>query len=728
MGTHPIFESDFDCLTDMSDLISDSDNAAFHIANTHAMVVYEDDDDEAHQKGHITLRCEIGHECNFQLVCQAPFDSVPSMDTYKEFLYHIQHAHLIPDLNEHNVAPAWSTQSPITHLTSFEVPNCSEWKAACEQYGRIHFREECNWRCRGGELCGHEFADFADYLIHNYYHAHIERITAISRAREVPNECQTPWSKTRDIYKNYKKEVCCRWNHHERAPCEYMCMVPEFLQAHVLNEIDVDWGPRLWKKDQKLTCYWANCEYVVDTRQKGARPLQRLKNHMTMHLGMKKFICTQCNSRFTCVTRLDDHYGRQRREGKKYQCDKCKRIFYTQRLLQSHLRSHTHIYSCPEPGCLQTLPTFTALSAHMRYSHSDLRDFGPCPFCQKKFKSRNDYRAHVQTHGRRDMIKCTMCDFEASSLSKMNYHKRMEHAANNTTVVPGYKCHFCFKVYTRAFKLSKHFRTVHADRNELFTANTGATKHRLKYTLGDDGFYTLEERQKNYESYKHDTLAKNAVDFTKKIIKYQRSLEPDAVAIDERETDEIVERKIYQCQYCSQMYKYQYRQQQHEAQCDLRPDSDFNRLVTRRKRTHESESETDSVPVESSSQERVEFEPDNDEEDTQSSIVSIEPLTAPPQTPLPQPTHSRQIAFANDEISDSAELNISFPQQYPHNPLEANDEVESSPVVVEVKMEETAEEESESRAELIEDGHKRFVKLYNSDGTFKIYKLDDKTS
>ena len=51
-----------------------------------------------------------------------------------------------------------------------------------------------------------------------------------------------------------------------------------------------------------------------------------------------------CNSRFTCVTRLSDHYGRQQRDGKKYQCDKCKRIFYTQRLLQSHLRSHTHIY------------------------------------------------------------------------------------------------------------------------------------------------------------------------------------------------------------------------------------------------------------------------------------------------------------------------------------------------------------------------------------------------
>ena len=49
------------------------------------------------------------------------------------------------------------------------------------------------------------------------------------------------------------------------------------------------------------------------------------------------------------------------------------------------------------------------------------------------------------------------------------------------------------------------------------------------YALGDDGFWTHEERQKNYDRYKHDTLAKNAVDFTKKVIKYQRPAEPDAL-------------------------------------------------------------------------------------------------------------------------------------------------------------------------------------------------------
>ena len=109
-----------------------------------------------------------------------------------------------------------------------------------------------------------------------------------------------------------------------------MCFVPEFLQLHILNEIDVDWGPKLWKKDQKLACYWEKCEYEVETRQKGARPLQRLKNHMKTHLGIKSYICTFCNGRYTNVTRLDDHFHRQQR-GDKFQCDKCKRKFSTER-------------------------------------------------------------------------------------------------------------------------------------------------------------------------------------------------------------------------------------------------------------------------------------------------------------------------------------------------------------------------------------------------------------
>ena len=147
-----------------------------------------------------------------------------------------------------------------------------------EKYGKIHHPTKCTWRCNVSETfqCDYEYKDFEDYLVHNYYHAHIQRISAISEEHNTllknRAECQTPWTKTKDLYKSYKKEIRCRWNHKERNhQCDYMCMVPEFLQLHVLNEIDVDWGPKLWKKDQKLTCYWDCCEYLVDTRQKGAR-------------------------------------------------------------------------------------------------------------------------------------------------------------------------------------------------------------------------------------------------------------------------------------------------------------------------------------------------------------------------------------------------------------------------------------------------------------------------
>ena len=64
----------------------------------------------------------------------------------------------------------------------------------------------------------------------------------------------------------------------------------------------------------------------------------------------------------------------------------------------------------------------------------------------------------------------------------------------------------------------------------------------MKYTLGDDGFYTLEDRQKNFSAFINNTFDKTAVDFERKSIK----IEVEA---------EIVEKKIYQCKYCKQMYK-----------------------------------------------------------------------------------------------------------------------------------------------------------------------------
>ena len=254
------------------------------------------------------------------------------------------------------------------------------------------------------------------------------------------------------------------------------------------------------------------------------------------------------------------------------------------------------------------------------------------------------------------------------------------------------------------------------------------------------------------------------------------------------------------------MYKHQYRQLQHEAQCDLRPDSDFNRLVNRRKRLlpHESDNEDD-VPLSPENQDRVEFSqsppgsplPQLEASSTPvhipQSLPSLEQNIPhpnyPQNTPQPEPSIPQLQPIHHDRDQphyvDSVDLNMpsttsNYTNEYPHE-LYSSMESEKSPnrttdtVQLETnehslaKSDRTADEsttdenselvndtretadttrESEvsedqpespqiikqtqedmlQRAELVQDGNRRFVKLYNHDGSYKVYKIEDKTS
>ena len=141
------------------------------------------------------------------------------------------------------------------------------------------------------------------------------RLNGISKnisARYNHAPCTNIWQNASQIYTcDYKKQIQCLWNSptNKENKCGYICLVPEFLEHHVLNEIENFWRPNLWKKDQKLQCFWEGCNFVVETQMKGAKPLSRLKNHIKMHLGIKSCVCEKCNQRFANLTRFRDHYG-----------------------------------------------------------------------------------------------------------------------------------------------------------------------------------------------------------------------------------------------------------------------------------------------------------------------------------------------------------------------------------------------------------------------------------
>ena len=226
-----------------------------------------------------------------------------------------------------------------------------------------------------------------------------------------------------------------------------------------LSEIDNYWLPNLWKKDRMLSCNWEGCGFIVKTHAKGSRPMQRLKDHLKIHLQMKLFACPTCSCRFTNKTRFIDHFDRQQVD-RSWQCDRCQKMFQTERLLREHARNHVLMYDCPHPGCKHQTPTFAALSKHLVYCHSTDRKFGPCPFCNKMSKSRTDYKKHVMTHNKsRQVLKCKHpnCTFQTKHATQLNYHYRMKHLCDSfgATVkeAKGYRCHLCEKVYTRGFKV-----------------------------------------------------------------------------------------------------------------------------------------------------------------------------------------------------------------------------------------------------------------------------------
>jgi hypothetical protein len=126
--------------------------------------------------------------------------------------------------------------------------------------------------------------------------------------------------------------------------------------------------------------------------------------------------------------------------------------------------------------------------------------------------------------------------------------------------------------------LSKHFRSVHSSESEVFQpAPEGQKNQRLTYSLDDDGFYKLNENEFKINSTK-------LVDLENGIVRIQKE-EKDFNHIDDLAALSYgvgpveIKKKIYRCDYCKRMYQQQSRCNMHEAECDLRPDSKFKKIV-----------------------------------------------------------------------------------------------------------------------------------------------------
>lgn len=186
--------------------------------------------------------------------------------------------------------------------------------------------------------------------------------------------------------------------------------------------------------------------------------MNRLKSHVQTHIKLKPIACPFCCERLSCGKRLDEHFSRQCPTNVDLSCDICGKSFATKTLLRDHLTNHNRKFACPVNSCSFMGRNFRSVATHMQYVHSDERKFGPCPFCDKYFKTLKDYKAHIVTHNKSGEFKCQNCDYVTTTLKSLRYHERFKHK----TTTSGEQVKGKMKLSTSVYHIFKAINVTYA--------------------------------------------------------------------------------------------------------------------------------------------------------------------------------------------------------------------------------------------------------------------------
>ncbi|XP_034839153.2 zinc finger protein 723-like [Maniola hyperantus] len=115
---------------------------------------------------------------------------------------------------------------------------------------------------------------------------------------------------------------------------------------------------------------------------------------------------------------------------KKYQCDKCKQIFYHMSAFRQHLERE-------KPD----VPTNNVVWFH-------------CEKCNKSFKSHEKFEIHCYGHGNPN-VECNICQKVFATKSSLQKHIKIH--------LRKYKCQYCRKTYQKFKDITAHMEKAHFD-------------------------------------------------------------------------------------------------------------------------------------------------------------------------------------------------------------------------------------------------------------------------
>lgn len=109
-------------------------------------------------------------------------------------------------------------------------------------------------------------------------------------------------------------------------------------------------------------------------------------------------------------------------------CPECGDTFNTERMLNMHHRvQHERLPSFLCPHCNGPYGRVTELNAHILNDHAGEKRSRKCEECVCTFASLFQLRQHIQTAHRREVLKCSHCDYVSVYQGLLKRHKEVEH-------------------------------------------------------------------------------------------------------------------------------------------------------------------------------------------------------------------------------------------------------------------------------------------------------------
>ncbi|XP_005186999.2 transcription factor grauzone-like [Musca domestica] len=175
-------------------------------------------------------------------------------------------------------------------------------------------------------------------------------------------------------------------------------------------------------------------EFYIECCELKIKKRGHLVEHIRMHIDYKAFKCTICARRFNRKRNLQAHMQRMHNINNLESipvCDNAETLSVTN---YAEIEDNDEFISQYLPNiecviCKDIFPTFTLLEEHFKQQHSPEECHILC--CGFRLQQQSTIVNHLRVHTHPRKYKCELCNACFTMPHTLDYHRRMEHNANN---------------------------------------------------------------------------------------------------------------------------------------------------------------------------------------------------------------------------------------------------------------------------------------------------------